>query len=106
MSGLEYGARYVVNADGVPIKQTKRSNRGFVIQGEATRYNEILYHDTFGPGRFIEIQPDAFAISMKYEPPVQLWLDHDFKLAMPGCRVELYSDERALSFRAHLTSRS
>ena len=102
MTDFEHGARYVVNADGVPVKQTKRSNKGWVVEGEAIKYSTVILHDFFGPSRFIEVQPGAFDISIKYEAPVQLWLDHDKKLAMPGVRVELYSDERALSFRAHL----
>jgi HK97 family phage prohead protease len=101
--GLEPG-RYIV-VDGIAVKQhakKTRSNRGLVIEGVATKYDTILYHDSFGPGRYINIQPGAFDISLKYEAPVQLWLNHDSKLAMPGCRVELFDGEEALHFRAHL----
>jgi HK97 family phage prohead protease len=101
----EPDTRYIFS-DGKFVKQTpirksatRRSNRGFVIEGIGTKCNTIMYESS---GRYINIQPGAFDISMKYEAPVQLWLDHDSKLAMPGCRVELFSDEEGLNFRATL----
>jgi HK97 family phage prohead protease len=102
----EPGTRYIFS-DGKFVKQkpirestTRRSNRGFVIEGIGTKYNTIMYESS---GRYIDIQPGAFDISLKYEAPVKLRLDHDSKLAMPGCRVELFSDEEGLNFRVHLS---
>lgn len=95
---LQPGCRYVMSRDGEPVLQKSRSNRGFVIEGVASKYDTILFHDRL---KYICIAPGAFDVSLKHDP-VQLWLDHDSKLAMPGCRVELFSNEEALHFRAHL----
>jgi HK97 family phage prohead protease len=100
MNNYEAGVRYVVRADGVAVKKPGRSNKGLVIEGVATKYSTIMYEST---GRYVNIMPGAFDISLKYpEAPIQLRLDHDKKLAMPGCRIELFSDEEGLNFRAHL----
>jgi HK97 family phage prohead protease len=95
--GLAPG-RYKVDRDGNAIKQEPRTSRGFVVEGVASKYSTILYHDRLG---YISIEPGAFDVSLKYEP-VQLWLDHDKSLAMPGCKVEVFSNEEALNFRVEL----
>src|SRR5258708_35120607 len=96
---FENGARYLVGDDGVAVKQKTRTNRGYVLEGVATKYDSILYESG---DRYINIQPGAFDISIRYEAPVECRLDHDEKLALTGCRVELFSNEEALNFRVHL----
>ena len=95
--------RYVVNTAGEPILQKSRTNRGFVVEGVCSKYDTILYTESHG---WINIQPDAFAISMKYEPAVDCWIDHDEALCLTGCKVELHSTETELNFDCILTSRS
>jgi HK97 family phage prohead protease len=90
--------RYIVNKAGVPILQKSRSSLGFVIEGIASKFDTILYTESHG---FINIQPDAFKISIKYDP-VECWVDHDEALCLKGCRVELHSTETELNFRLHL----
>lgn len=102
MSGFYLGlkpGRYVVNGDGEPILQKSRTNRGFVVEGVASKYDKILYTESHG---FISIQPGAFDVSMKWEPAVECWLDHDEALCLKGCKVELHSTETELNFRLHL----
>src|SRR6476660_220612 len=82
---LEPGASYRM-VDGVPVKQpakkNARSTRGYVLEGVATKYDAILYESG---GRYINIQPGAFDISLKYEAPVECWLDHDKNLRLADC---------------------
>ena len=96
---LEPGQRYTVGANGVPVKQKSRSNRGLCIDGIATKYDSIMFESS---DRYINVQPGAFAHSMKYEVPVECRLDHNPKLVLKDCRVELLSDEEAMYFRVHL----
>ena len=98
----ESGERYIVGADGVFVKQKSRSNRGLCIEGVATKYNTILYYDSDARDRFLDIQPGAFDIGLKYEPPPQFWIEHNPSLAMPGCKVEFHSTETELNFRVTL----
>jgi HK97 family phage prohead protease len=90
---------YKVDRFGHVTKQETRTLRGFVIEGVASKYDTILFHERL---KYINIQPGAFDISMKYEAPVECWLDHEKSLCLKGCRVELFSDEQALNFRVHL----
>jgi HK97 family phage prohead protease len=95
--GLEPG-RYVVDRDGRPVLQKSRTNRGLVVEGVASKYDKILFHDRL---KYINIQPGAFDVSIKHEA-VECWLDHDKTLRLKGCRVELLSNDEALNFRVHL----
>jgi HK97 family phage prohead protease len=97
--GLEPGARYVVDRNGNAVKKQPKTNRGLVVEGVASKYDTILFHDRL---KYINIQPGAFDVSLKYDAPVECWLDHDKSLCLKDCRVELYSDEQALNFRVHL----
>lgn len=96
---LRPGARYIVNKEGYAVEQKVRTNRDFVIEGVGSKYDTILFHDRL---KYICIVPGAFDVSLKYDAPVECWLDHDPKLALTGCRVETFSDEQALKFRVHL----
>jgi HK97 family phage prohead protease len=105
MNDYEPGVRYVVRADGAFVKYksirestTQRSNKGFIIQGIATKYSSVLQTQS---GRFVYIMPDAFKVSMRYDK-IEVWLDHQKSLSLKDCRVELFSDEESLNFRVHL----
>jgi HK97 family phage prohead protease len=95
---LEPG-RYTVDRYGHATKQETKTNRGFVIEGVASKYDTILFHERL---KYVNIQSGAFDVSIKYEAPVECWIDHDKSLCLKGCRVELFSDENALNFRVHL----
>lgn len=97
MSRLEYGVRYVVNSDGVPIKQKSR-NKDFVIEGVACHYGQIIFHDE----QFQCICATAFDVALKHEKPVQFWISHDESLHLENCKLELHSTKTELSFRLTL----
>jgi len=97
MTDFEHGARYVVNADGVPVKQKTRTNKGWVVEGVVLKYFHVFEHD----GELKSVAPDAFAISIR-EKPVGFWIEHDSKLALTGCRLVLFSTDDELMFRCHL----
>jgi HK97 family phage prohead protease len=95
--GLEAG-RYIVNKAGVPILQKSPTNRGFVIEGIALHFNQVIFHDE----QFQCICPSSFDVGLKYEDPVQFWLDHDKSLRLTNCKLELHPTETELNFRLHL----
>jgi HK97 family phage prohead protease len=107
MNNFESNTRYIFS-DGEYVKQksireftTRRSNRGLVIEGVASKFETNLYHDRLG---FVNIMPGAFDISLKYpEAPIEAWLDHCPALALTDCKVELLSTETELNFRVHLS---
>jgi HK97 family phage prohead protease len=71
-----------------------------VIEGIATKYNSVLFHD----GKFKVVTPGAFDLSMKYDAPVEMWIDHDKSLRLGDARtnLDLYSDDFGLHFRLRL----
>jgi HK97 family phage prohead protease len=95
--GLEPG-RYKIDRDGNAIKQEPRSNRGYVIEGVALHFNQVIYHDE----QFQCICPSAFDVGLKHEKDVEAWLDHDESLHLKNCKLELHSTETELAFRIHL----
>jgi HK97 family phage prohead protease len=97
VSGFEHGARYVVNADGLPIKQTTRTNRGWCVEGIVLKYFHVFEHE----GDLISVAPGAFDISIR-DKPVEFWIEHDAKLRLVGCKLELHSTDDELMFRCHL----
>jgi HK97 family phage prohead protease len=90
--------RYLVGDDGVPVKYKSRTNRGYVVEGVALHFNQVIYHDE----QFQCICPSAFDIGLKYKNPVQAWLDHDESLYLKNCKLELYPTDTELNFRIHL----
>jgi HK97 family phage prohead protease len=97
---LPPGVRYIVNREGEPVLQESKTNRGLCIEGVATKYSTMMYESS---GRWINVMPGAFTVSMKHEAPIECWLDHSSKLVLKGCLVELFDDEEALNFRVHLS---
>ena len=98
-SWLEPG-RYTVDAEGRAIKtESRHGNRGFVIEGTALHYNQVIFHD----GKFQCIVPCAFDVGLKYEKkPVQFWIEHNQTLRLKDCKLELHSTDTELNFRLHL----
>jgi HK97 family phage prohead protease len=107
VNGLEYGAAcgFITALDGrsVPPPVFRKSASRYetkVIDGIATKYNYALFHD----GKLKVIMPGAFDISMEYDAPVEMWIDHDKSLKIGDSRtnLELHSDEYGLGFRLRL----
>jgi HK97 family phage prohead protease len=102
---IEYGDTCFVTAVGgrsVPPPISRKASRyeTKVIEGTATKYNSVLFHD----GKFKVVAPGAFDLSMKYDVPVEFWMDHDRFLKLGDTRnnLEIYSDDMGLHFRLRL----
>jgi HK97 family phage prohead protease len=107
MSGdLEFGDSCFVTTVGgrsVPPPILRKAASRYetkVIEGTATKYNSVLFHD----GKLKVVAPGAFDRSMKYEAPVEIWIDHNKTLKLGDTRrnLELISDEAGLHFRLRL----
>jgi HK97 family phage prohead protease len=103
---IEYGDTCFVTAVGgrsVPPPISRKAASRYetkVIEGTATKHNSVLFHD----GKFKVVAPGAFDLSMKYDVPVEFWIDHDRSLKLGDTRtnLELYSDDFGLHFRLRL----
>ena len=104
MNGIEFGdACFITSVDHSPINQNlqrKAASRGKVIEGIATKYNSVLFHD----GMFKVLMPGAFDICLKNDAPVEMWLEHNESLRLGDTKtnLDLFSDDYGLHFRLRL----
>jgi HK97 family phage prohead protease len=103
---LEFGdACFVTTVGGrsVPPPISRKAASRYetkVIEGVASKYNSVLFHD----GKWKAVAPGAFDRSLKYDAPIEIWIDHDktLKVGDTTTNLELYSDDFGLHFRLRL----